>query len=130
MKSLVGAWEGKTADGRAVTASYRLTAGGTALMQESSVDHMITMFYVARDRLVLTHYCSVGNQPHMQATISPDGKTFDFKFVDGTNIPALEAGHMHRAVFKLVDADHYTEDWTWMNDGQSLSEHFEMHRKQ
>src|SRR5712692_5324983 len=103
MKSLVGTWEGKTADGRPVTASYRLTAGGTALMQESSVDHMITTFYVAGDRLALTHYCGVGNQPRMEATISPDGKTFNFKFVDGTNIPDLETGHMHRAVFTLVN---------------------------
>jgi hypothetical protein len=130
MKSLVGTWEGKTADGRLVTASYQLTAGGTALMQESSVDHMITMFYVAGDRLALTHYCGVGNQPRMEATISPDGKTFSFRFVDGTNIPDLETGHMHRAVFKFVDSDHYTEDWTWMKDGKSLTEHFEMRRKQ
>ena len=129
MKSLVGSWEGKTADGRPVTASYELTAGGTALMQESSVDHMITMFYVVGDRLMLTHYCGVGNQPSMEATISPDGKTLDFKFVGGTNISALETGHMHRAVFKLVDSDHYTEDWTWMNDGKSVTEHFDMRRK-
>jgi hypothetical protein len=130
MKSLVGTWEGKTANGSLVTASYQLAAGGTALMQESSVDHMITMFYVAGESLALTHYCGVGNQPSMEATISPDGKTFDFKFVGGTNIPAPETGHMHRAVFKLVDSDHYTEDWTWMKDGKSVTEHFEMRRKQ
>jgi hypothetical protein len=128
MKSLVGSWEGRTADGRPVTASYELTAGGTALMQESSVDHMITMFYVAGDRLMLTHYCGVGNQPSMEAAISPDGKTFDFKFVGGTNIPTPETGHMHRAVFKFVDSDHYTEDWTWIKDGKSVTEHFEMRR--
>ena len=130
MKSLIGVWEGKTADGTVVTASYQLTAGGTALMQQSSVDHMITMFYVAGDRLMLTHYCGVGNQPRMEATISPDSKTFNFKFVDGTNIPNLETGHMHRAVFTLVDADHYTEDWTWTQDGKSVTEHFDMRRKQ
>jgi hypothetical protein len=130
MKSLVGTWEGKTADGRLVTTSYHLTAGGTAVMEESSVDHMITMFYVVGDRLALTHYCSVGNQPHMEATISSDGTTLDFVFVGGTNIPVLKTGHMHRAVFRLVDADHYTEDWTWTKDGKSVSEHFEMRRKQ
>jgi hypothetical protein len=109
MKSLVGTWEGKTANGRLVTARYQLTAGNS---------------------LVLTHYCGVGNQPRMEATISRDGRTFDFRFVGGTNIQALETGHMHRSVFKLVDSDHYNEDWTWMEDGKSVTEHFVMQRKQ
>jgi hypothetical protein len=129
MKSLVGGWEGKTADGKSVSATYQLTAGGTALMQESSEDHMVTMFYVEGDRLLLTHYCGIGNQPRMQATISPDGKLIDFQFLDGTNIPTAETGHMHRAVYTLADADHYTEEWTWKQAGKETKQRVEMQRK-
>jgi hypothetical protein len=131
LKMLTGTWEGKSADGKTVSANYQLAAGGTSLMQESSEDHMVTMFYVVGERLVLTHYCGTGTQPRMQASVSPDGKTIAFDFVDGTNIPTLESGHMHRAVFTLTDANHYIEEWTWMQGGKSsVVEHFEMSRKQ
>ncbi len=131
LKALTGTWAGKSHDGKAISATYHLTAGGTSLMLESSEDHMVTMFYLVGDRLVLTHYCGTGNQPRMQASVSPDGKIIAFEFVDGINIPSVESGHMHRAVFTLTDADHYAEEWTWMQGGKSsVVEHFEMTRKQ
>jgi len=130
MKALVGSWEGKAPDGQPISTKYELAAGGTSLMEESSEDHMVTMFYLVGDRLVLTHYCGSGTQPHMQASILPDGKTIAFEFIDGTNIPTVERGHMHRAVFTLIDHDHYTEEWTWMQDGKSAVMHADMHRKQ
>jgi hypothetical protein len=130
MKSLAGSWEGKSPDGKSVSTKYQLAAGGTSLMEESSEDHMVTMFYLAGGHLLLTHYCGTGNQPHMQATISPDGRTVAFDFVDGVNIPNIDSGHMHRAVFTLTDSDHYTEEWTWMQAGKSAVMRVEMHRKE
>jgi hypothetical protein len=130
LKALKGAWEGQTPNGKSVSATYQLTAGGTSLMLESSEDHMVTMFYLAGDHLVLTHYCGTGTQPRMQASISPDGKTITFDFLDGTNIPDMDTGHMHRAVFTLIDADHYNEEWTWMQGGESAVGRVQMHRKQ
>ncbi len=130
MKSLAGTWEGKSADGKSISTKYQLAAGGTSLMEESSEDHMVTMFFLTGGRLVLTHYCGTGTQPHMQATVSPDGKTVAFEFVDGVNIANMDSGHMHRAVFTLSDPDHYTEEWTWMQSGKSAVERVEMHRKE
>lgn len=130
LKALKGSWEGQTTDGKPVSATYQLTAGGTSLMLESSEDHMVTMFYLTGDHLVLTHYCGTGTQPRMQAAISPDGKTITFDFVDGVNIPTMDTGHMHRAVFTLVDADHYNEAWTWMQGSESAVLRVQMHRKQ
>jgi hypothetical protein len=130
MKSLAGTWEGKSADGKSISTKYQLAAGGKSLMEESSEDHMVTMFFLTGGRLVLTHYCGTGTQPHMQATVSPDGKTIAFEFVDGVNIANMDSGHMHRAVFTLSDPDHYTEEWTWMQSGKSAVERVEMHRKE
>jgi len=130
MKSLTGTWEGKSADGKSISTKYQLAAGGTSLMEESSEDHMVTMFFLSGGHLQLTHYCGTGNQPHMQAAVSPDGKTIAFDFINGANIPNLESGHMHRAVYTLTDPDHYSEEWTWMQDGHSVVERAELHRKQ
>ncbi len=85
LKSLTGSWEGKNSMGEPVQVSYRLTAGGSALVSEidGHGEQMISMIHLdGANRLLLTHYCAVGNQPRMQASASPDGKSVSFKFLD------------------------------------------------
>jgi hypothetical protein len=65
----------------------------------------------------------------MRATISPDLKTVSFDFLDATNLPDSQAGHMQRAIYNFTDADHYSEEWTWMESGKGTTFSFEMHRK-
>jgi len=36
---------------------------------------------------------------------------------------------MHRAVYAFVDADHYSEDWTWKRDSKDAHFQFELARK-
>jgi hypothetical protein len=98
---------------------------GSALMHEMTgggrPDDPITMFHLDGDRLLLTHYCDAGNQPRMTGTVSPDGKTITFNFVDATNLLSSQAGHMQRVVFNLIDSDHHTERWEFaMADGTQM----------
>jgi hypothetical protein len=135
LKSLSGAWEGKTMQGKPVSVSYRLTAAGSALMSEiimpeMKTDHdMISMFHMDNDRLLLTHYCATGNQPRMVASLSPDGKSVTFDFLDATNLASPSTGHMNRVVFTVVDANHHTEDWRFIQDGKEIVESFDLYRK-
>ena len=87
MKQLNGNWEGKI-DGKPLLVSFKVTAGGSALMSEihGMGEDMVSMFHPDGERLLMTHYCAAGNQPRMQGTASPDGKTITFNFIDGTNI--------------------------------------------
>ena len=129
MKTLAGSWKGKTSEGRPVEISYRVTSGGSALMSEiKGKEDMITMFHLDGDRLMMTHYCGAGNQPRMKAETSPDGKTIPFEFLDATNLESPEAGHMHRAVFTVADANHHTEEWVFTKDGKEQKELFAMER--
>jgi hypothetical protein len=132
LKSLSGTWEGKNTEGMAIQVIFRETAGGSALMSETmghGPENMVSMVHLdGPNRLVLTHYCGAGNQPRMTASASPDGKTITFDFFDGTNIASLEAGHMQRVVFSVVDANHHTEDWTFQDHGQQSKQFFDLHR--
>src|SRR5438132_10439896 len=114
-KSMVGNWQGKAANGDISEVSYRLAAGGTAVMADMHMagDDMMSMYYVSGDDLLMTHFCPTNNQPRMKAVISPDLNTVSFDFMDATNMKGPNAGHMHRAVFIFSDPDHYTEEWTW-----------------
>ncbi len=130
-KSMAGTWEGKNAQDEAVVDTYRLVAGGTAVMSENKMgsEDMLSLFYVDGDHLLMTHFCPSGSQPRMRATASPDFKTVSFEFVDATNLPDAQKGHMSRAVYFFPDPDHYREEWTWLQDGKATAFRFEMQRK-
>lgn len=129
LKSMAGTWEGKMPDGQAVTMTYSVVSGGTAVMADATHDSMVTMYTLDGDHVLMTHFCGAGNQPRMAAALSPDGKTMEFTFVDAGNLSTPQAGHMHHAVFTFADPDHYREEWTWTKDGQNRVEHFDLHRK-
>jgi hypothetical protein len=132
LKSLTGSWEGKNSKGEPVQVSYRVTGGGSALMSEiiGHGEDMISMIHFdGANRLLLTHYCTVGNQPRMQASASPDGKTITFNFLDATNLDNPQSGHMDHVAIAVLDPNHHTEEWTFINHGQEMKEVFDLKRK-
>jgi hypothetical protein len=75
-------------------------------------------------RLLLTHYCMVGNQPRMQAkAFNPETGELNFQFLDATNLTSSGTGHMHNAKIRLVDNNHLTTEWQFYENGkQKFSE--------
>jgi phage tail protein X len=115
----------------------RVTSRGNALVHEmkgagtpddaTKYDHPVTMLYLDEGRLLLTHYCDAGNRPRMAARSSPDGKTVEFDFLDVAG--NLQYGHMQHAVFTIIDANHHTEDWTFMMPGDKpVHAHMDLQR--
>jgi hypothetical protein len=132
IKNLPGSWEGKSPDGRAFQVTFKVTSGGSAVMSEILVpnEDMVSMIHMdGPNRLLLTHYCSMGNQPRMQASVSPDAKTITFNYVDATNLSAPDAGHMQRMVLTVLDDNHHTEEWTFVDHGKEHKELFDLRRK-
>ncbi|HKS75329.1 MAG TPA: hypothetical protein VJQ82_19130 [Terriglobales bacterium] len=141
LKTLAGSWQGsmvidppsKEFDGKTVQLTLRATSMGNALMHEMKVsgrpDDPITMLYLDGDRLLLTHYCDAGNRPRMVARTSPDGRTVDFDFLDVAGSTAY--GHMDHAKFTVIDANHHSEEWTYMQPGDKPAKvHFDLQRVQ
>lgn len=147
LKALAGNWVGPVTtepamqnmgNGLRTQASLRVTSRGNALVHElqevgkpddpTRYDHPLTMFYLDGDQLLLTHYCDAGNRPRMVARTSPDGKTLEFDFLDVAG--SMQHGHMHHAVFTFIDANHHTEDWTYMMPGDKpLHAHLDLQRE-
>jgi hypothetical protein len=130
IKSLPGTWEGKTAEGP-VQVTFKVISDGSAVMSEiHGHGDMVTMFHLdGPNRLLMTHYCSSGNQPRMQASVSPDGKTLTFKFVDATNLATPDAAHMQSMILTILDDGHHTEEWTFADHGKEMKEVFDLRRK-
>jgi hypothetical protein len=145
LKTLAGSWEGPVSTVPPQEDMYKaraevtmhVTSRGNALVHEAKgtgtpddpakYDHPVTMFYLDGDRLMLTHYCDAGNRPRMTAKTSPDGKTVEFDFLDVSG--STQYGHMDHAVFTVIDANHHTEDWTYMMPGDKpMHAHIDLQR--
>ena len=88
-------------------------------MKGAGPEDPITMFNLDADRLLLTHYCDVGNRPRMVGTMSPDGKTLEFNLLDVSG--STQNGHMQHVTFTFIDPDHHTEKWEFaMTDGKQM----------
>lgn len=119
LKKLEGRWTGTSAGGAAIEVDYIVTGGGTALMERYRMgDHgeMLTVYHLDGDSILLTHYCSVGNQPRMRVTDFDKEGTYRFDFVDVSG--ALQDGHMHHALVRYDGGDSMSSDWTYRQGGE------------
>jgi hypothetical protein len=136
IKKLAGDWVMLDKDGKPtdqVASSFRVTAGGNTVTETifPGTDHeMLTVYHMEGKDLVLTHYCILGNQPHLKATAGADPKTLTFKFENGANIDPAKSNHMHEATITLIDADHIKSEWTRCEEGKACETHpFNLARK-
>ena len=128
-KDLAGDWEGKGEDGKIFTTSFKVVSRGSAVMINEAQENMVTMVHPDGKVLIATHYCAAQNQPRFVSVPSDNPNVIVFKFKDITNLSSPEAGHMIGVVFTIVDADHYTESWTWREAGKEKYFTFQLSRK-
>jgi hypothetical protein len=126
LKLLAGDWVGKNTKGShasdmEVKANYKITSGGTTIVETlgAGSDHeMVTVIHKDGNDLVLTHYCMLGNQPRMKADGSGDAKKVAFKFAGGSNMKSDKDMHMHAVTYTLQDKDNLTAEWLLYVDGK------------
>jgi hypothetical protein len=136
-KKLAGTWEGKEVEGRVgtdVRAVYRVTSGGTAVVETlfPGTDHeMVSVIHPDNGDLLMTHYCMVGNQPQMKAPGTGEAREVAFKFVRATNLKSPDDMHMHDVTYTFVDRDTLRSAWTHYHGGKPAGQVvFELKRKE
>jgi len=134
LKSLVGEWRGKNARGQAVTLRYEVVAAGSVLMERLKPDgesEMVTMYTLDDDRIVVTHFCSEGNQPIMQtAPITAATRTYKFDLVRVSGMRSPDEVHMAGLTLTIEDRDHLTQVWGVTGKGTNYANTFHYSRKQ
>jgi len=128
MKTLVGAWEGKADMGKGMEAlrvTYELTSAGNAVLERFAAEQpheMVTVYYDNGGKLVMTHYCSLGNQPHMEL-MNPGEKTMMFVLSKkNPNLASLKETHMHSLNISFDGKDTITQTWTLYEKGKKKSD--------
>lgn len=133
---LAGEWVGKGMHGdmeHEARIVYKVTSGGSAVVEtiDPGGEHeMVTVIHGDGDGLALTHYCMLGNQPHMRATPKPGDNKVAFKFVKATNLKSDKDMYMRSVTFTFVDRDTLRTEWTNYMDGKEAGKAvFDLKRK-
>jgi hypothetical protein len=117
-KSLVGDWTGTGG-----TVRFKLSSGGSVVEEVYFPDtkqEMINMITRDGSKVVLVHYCMVGNQPRMMAPDKVSGNSTAFKFVSAGNMKSEADMHMRTVTFTFVDSDTLKEKWITYKDGKPM----------
>jgi len=128
MKELVGVWEGKADMGKGmetIKAIYELTSAGNAIVERLFVGQpheMVTVYYDFKGKLSMTHYCSLGNQPHMDL-MNPGENTMMFVLSKrNPNLVSAKETHMHALTISFDSKDSITQTWTLYEKGKKKTD--------
>jgi hypothetical protein len=129
LKSLAGNWQGKDQHGNVVHLTFELVSGGSVVMERHDSGNgaeMISMYSAEGNHILLTHYCSAGNQPTLESQVIPGGgnKHLDFSFVRASGLKTPEDGHMVGLSITFEDKDHLTQIWNYSDHGKKDTDLF------
>ena len=136
LKGLAGEWRGTEGDkdkGHPAAVTYRTTSGGSAVMETlfPGSDHeMVTLYHLDGDKLVLTHYCMLANQPKMALTGKSTADELVFDFAGGSNVKPMKDMHMHSLRLRFENKDAIATEWDMFDAGRKVdSKKFFLTRK-
>ena len=137
VKSLAGKWEGPSPDmpGGKINLDYKVTSNGSVVVETIMPGTPMEMISIYRDnkegKLTMTHYCAMGNQPHMK--LDPRASKDDtlvFAFDGGTNFDPKKDGHIHQGNIRFVGENRLDGAWSyWMNGREAGKKVFSLTRK-
>jgi len=110
LKVLAGSWQGQlaTANDMPVTVEFEVTSNGRAVLERQfagTTHEMVTMYYLAYDRLQATHYCSAGNQPAYKLAQGSTPRDIRMEFAGGTGFDPATDQHADGERIEVLGPD-------------------------
>lgn len=134
LKKLVGKWKasgdcmGKKMD---FTVTYRLTAGGSALvetMNPGTPQEMVSIYTVDDGEIIMTHYCMLGNQPRLRQSDSEEANTVILRYDGATGLKSSKDPVMRDVTITVLDKNHFRQEWKARMDGKDTVSVFDYKR--
>jgi hypothetical protein len=127
LKTLAGNWDGMGDQGMPVPVNYKVTGGGSVVMETlfaGTPHEMVTMYHLDGGDLVATHYCAGGNQPHLKLDTgksTPDHLILSF--AGGSNLDPAKDNYMHDGKLAFTPDGHLDAEWDVYAAGQPAGSH-------
>jgi hypothetical protein len=123
LKGLVGEWRGQRPGGGEILVAYRLSAGGSVLVETWDLGpggESLTIYHMNGGELMATHFCPQGNQPRLGLR-QVAGTRFDFAFLDATGVKTGQ-GVQHAFWIEIAADGTFTRSETYVQDKDSETE--------
>lgn len=123
LKKLIGTWEGTTKMGdkeETVKVVYELTSGGTAItekLMQGTPQEMTSVYHKDNKSIAMTHYCALGNQPHLKLKKQTDNMV-SFEMTKPQGIGSMKEPHMHAMTMTFDGADKLKHEWVSYEGGK------------
>jgi hypothetical protein len=138
IKSLAGSWEGEgemNGKKEKVRVDYKVTSAGTAVEETlfpGTTHEMVSLYTVDDGKILMTHYCALGNQPRMKMTkVIKDkkGEKIQLAMVDATGMKSPQDPHMAGLTLVFKGKNNMVHEWVFKGpEGDKVSV-FEYKRK-
>ena len=120
LKELAGSWVPPSAEGSGSGAQlrYEVTSGGHAVVETifpAQPHEMVSVYHLDNGRLVMTHYCAMGNQPFFTSVAGTPENVIKLTCTGAHNTKSHAAPHMHEGVLTIGDGTLHAE-WTLFRD--------------
>lgn len=128
IRKQVGTWVALDAEDKptsTIVSIFKETAGGSAIVETlfpGAPEEMMSIYSVDDGKLVLQHYCIMGNQPRYSGEMAEDGKTLSFRCDGGGNLKDHDRAHMHEGTMVFVDGDRMDTRWTATAAGEIVED--------
>ena len=93
--------------------SYSVSSGGHSVVEKlfaGKPNEMTSVYYLDSGRLMMDHYCSLGNQPRMVA-FSHAGDEIDFELIGVTNMNDEDELHISSHALEFHGPNELTARW-------------------
>jgi hypothetical protein len=121
LQRLEGEWRGGSPGGKEIRLTYRVASNNSIVIESyrhrydgrDMDDEMVTVYHLDDGELVLTHYCTLGNQPRMKADLDDAPDVLRFGYVGATNLSHPDCLRMSGVTFEFESEDRFTQTWYW-----------------
>ena len=106
--------------------NYAVSSGGHSVVEELFVDkpnEMTSVYYLDSGRLMMDHYCSLGNQPRMVAVSGPTNE-IPFSLLSVSNMADENDLHISSHSVEFDGPDELTVRWGATQDGEPMGGSF------
>lgn len=123
IKKLKGTWQGPSSmskNGEPVTVTYEVSSAGSSVVETlfpGQPHEMVSVYHDVDGKLIMTHYCSLRNQPSLSLRKAKDNE-LDFIYTSGTNLDPKKDQHIHALNMKFVNENKMIQTWVGYANGK------------
>jgi hypothetical protein len=88
----------------------------------------LSVFYRDGESLLMTHFRNAGNQPRLRLRENTQPGVFEFQMFDITNLHSVDADHVERVIYRIVDNKTIDLEIVWKNGKSEQSEKYTLTR--